>query len=131
MSGPMTWEDYGTICRARGALAIEVFACFTTPARAGPPPADLLAAHLDYQKHLEAEGSLFLAGPLSDAEAGHLSGAGLIVYAAPTLDAARALAEADPMHRAGHRVFSLQAWRLNEGAPMPGLRLSTRSFALR
>lgn len=59
-----------------------------------------------------------------------MSGSGLIVYVAPSLDAARALAEADPMHQAGQCRFTLQAWRLNEGAPIPGLRLSSRSFDL-
>lgn len=130
MAGPMKWEEYGAICRDRGALAMEVFACFTTPAREGPPPADLLAAHLAYQKEVEARGKLFLAGPLSDADGAVMSGAGLIVYRAADMAEARALAEADPMHSAGQRKFTLQAWRLNEGAPLPGLRLSSRSFDL-
>ena len=39
-----------------------------------------------------------------------------------------ALADADPMHEQGQRGYVLQAWRLNEGAPLPGLRLSARSF---
>lgn len=128
MAGPMNWEDYGAICRERGALALQVFACVTTPARDGPPPPDLLAAHLDYQKALEAQGKLFLAGPLSDPAGAVMSGAGLIVYRAADIAAARALAEADPMHAQGQRSFTLQAWRLNEGAPLPGLRLSSRSF---
>lgn len=126
----MKWDDYGAICRDRGSLAKEVFACTTTPARDGPPPRELLDAHLAYQKQLEAEGSLFLAGPLSDAAAEVMSGSGLIIYAAASLAQARALAEADPMHREGQRSFTLQAWRLNEGAPMPGLRLSDRSFEM-
>jgi uncharacterized protein YciI len=124
----MNWNDYGTICRDRGALAREVFACITTPAKPGPPPAELLAAHLAYQRELEARGALFLAGPLSDVTGTMMSGAGLIVYAAPDIAAALALAEADPMHRSGQRAFTVQGWRLNEGAPVPGLRLSSRSY---
>lgn len=124
----MTWDDYGKTCRARGALALQVFACITLPAKAGPPPPDLLAEHLAYQKDLEARGQVFLAGPLSDASGTSMSGAGLIVYAAPDITAARALAAADPMHQSGQRSFTMQAWRLNEGAPIPGLRLSSRSF---
>ena len=128
MSGPMKWADYGAISRERGSLAKEVFAFTTSPTRPGPPPKDLLDAHLAYQIKLEAEGSLFLAGPLSDPEGEVMSGAGLIVYAAANLAEARALAEADPMHAAGQRSFTIQAWRLNEGAPMAGLSLSNKSF---
>jgi hypothetical protein len=124
----MNWTEYGTICRERGALALQVFACITSPAKAGPPPPDLLAEHLAYQKDLEARGHLFLAGPLSDPSGTSMSGAGLIVYAAPDIAAAQALAAADPMHKSGQRSFAVQAWRLNEGAPLPGMRLSSRSF---
>lgn len=131
MSGPPKWADYGETSRARGSLAMEVFACVTTPARPGPPPADLLAAHLEYQKELEAAGKLFLAGPLSDEAGEVMSGAGMIIYSVDTIADAIAVAQADPMHSAGQRTFTMQAWRLNEGAPMPGLRLSSRSFELR
>lgn len=48
----------------------------TSPAKAGPPPPDLLAGHLAYQTDLEARGQLFLAGPLSDAGGTQMSGAG-------------------------------------------------------
>ncbi len=126
----MNWEEYGRICRERGALAMEVFACFTTPARDGPPAPELLAEHLAYQKALEAQGKLFLAGPLSDEAGAAMSGAGLIIYRAANLAEARELAGADPMHRAGQRSFRLQAWRINEGAPVPGLRLSVRGFEM-
>lgn len=126
----MDWNAYGKICRERGALAKQVFACITTPAKDGPPAPELLAAHLAYQQKLEARGELFLAGPLSNASGTEMSGAGLIIYAAPDIAAARALAKADPMHQAGQRSFTLQAWRLNEGAPIAGLQLSKRSFEL-
>ena len=131
MSGPMPWAEYGTISRDRGCLAMEVFACLTLPARDGPPPKDLLDAHLAYQKQLEADGKLFLAGPLSDQEGAVMSGSGLIVYMASSIEEARALADSDPMHREGQRDYSMQAWRLNEGSPMAGLRLSDRRFELR
>lgn len=131
MSGPPKWDDYGETSRARGSLAMEVFVCMTSPARPGPPPADLLDAHLAYQIELEAAGKLFLAGPLSDEAGEVMSGSGMMIYAVDTIADAIAVAKADPMHSAGQRTFTVQAWRLNEGAPMPGLRLSSRSFSLR
>lgn len=131
MSGPPKWADYGETSYARGCMAMEVFVCHTTPVQPGPPPADTMAAHLEYQKQIEAKGKLFLAGPLSDEAGEVMSGGGMIVYVAENMTAARALADADPMHSAGVRTYNMQAWRLNEGAPMPGLRLSSRSFSLR
>ncbi|MDJ0686055.1 MAG: YciI family protein [Alphaproteobacteria bacterium] len=128
MSEPMAWDEYGARCRAAGNLAMEVFACLTTPIRPGPPPPDTLAAHKSYLADLEIKGELFLAGPLSSEDGASMSGAGLIIFAATSLAAARALAEGDPMHQQGFRRFTLQAWRLNEGSPLPGLRLSNRGF---
>lgn len=128
MSGPMKWEDYAEKCRAAGNLALEVFVCFTNPVKPGPPPPDVMAEHKAYIAGLETGGQVFLAGPLSNADGTHMSGGGMIVFAAASLAEARALAENDPMHKAGVREFTMQAWRLNEGAPLPGMRLSSRSF---
>ena len=130
MSGPMKWDEYGAKCRESGQLALEVFACVTTPVNPGPPPADVMAAHKTYIAGLETGGQVFLAGPLSNAEGTHMSGAGMIVFRAGSIAEARAFAERDPMHKAGIRTYTLQAWRLNEGAPIPGVRLSRRSFDL-
>lgn len=116
------------MCRENGQLALEVFACVSTPVEPGPPPQDVLAEHKAYIAGLEISGQVFLAGPLSNREGTQMSGAGLIVFAAADIAEARALADADPMHRAHVRTYSLQAWRLNEGAPLPGVRLSQRSF---
>lgn len=128
MAGPMKWDDYGRICRENGQLAMEVFVCVTSPVEPGPPPPDLLAEHKAYIAGLETSGKVFLAGPLSNAEGTHMSGSGMIVLAASDMDEARSLADGDPMHKAGFRTYTLQAWRLNEGAPIPGMRLSRRSF---
>ncbi|WP_323037243.1 YciI family protein [Pararhodobacter sp.] len=122
------WNDDEIACRERGSLALEVFACITSPAKDGPPPPELLVAYLAYQKDLEARGALFLAGPLSDPTGTSMPGAGLIIDRAETIEAARKLAQADPMHTSGRRSFTRQAWRLNEDAPRQRLRLSDPSF---
>ena len=130
MSQPMTWEAYGQKCRDAGNLAYEVFACFSTPNQPGPPPADTLAAHKAYVASLETSGQLFLAGPLSTEDGTLMSGGGLLVFRVPDLETAIALAENDPVHKEGIRSFKIQAWRLNEGSPVPGLRLSNSSFGM-
>lgn len=130
MAGPMKWDEYGNKCRENGNLAKEVFVCFTTPLQPGPPPPETMARHKAHMAGLEADGHVFLAGPLSNAEGTHMSGAGMIVFAAATMADAHTLAESDPMHSEGVRTFTIQAWRLNEGAPLPGMRLSNRSIDL-
>lgn len=128
MAGPPKWDEYGAMCREAGQLAMEVFVCFTTPVQPGPPPTEVMAEHKAYIASLEEDGRVFLAGPLSNAEATHLSGGGMLVFRADDLEAAKAIADGDPMHREGIRTYKMQAWRLNEGAPLPGSRLSKGIF---
>jgi len=128
MAGPMKWDEYGAICRENGQLALEVFACVTSPVEPGPPPANVLAEHKAYIAGLETSGRVFLAGPLSTPEGTHMSGSGMIIFRAADIAEARSLADEDPMHKVGTRTYTMQAWRLNEGAPLPGLRLSQRRF---
>jgi len=75
---------------------------------------------------MEKSGNLIFAGPLSDDSGENWSGAGLIVYRATSLDAARALATADPMHESGCRTFIIRRWLLNEGQLRLTVSLSTQ-----
>ena len=125
-----SWSEYKEIARSRGALALELYVVMSTPA--GDPAAvrSALPDHLAYQAAREADRSLVLAGPLSDETGDLMEGAGLIVYRAESLDAARALAEADPMHAQGARSYVLRRWLVNEGSLTIGLSLSTRGMTL-
>ncbi|MGI9488297.1 MAG: YciI family protein [Geminicoccaceae bacterium] len=119
-----SWTDYKEIARSRGALALELFVVFSTP----NGDQDLLKAtlpdHLDYQKERETKGDLVLAGPLSDATGNEMEGAGMIVYRARSFEDAQSLAQADPMHKAGARSFTLRRWLVNEGSLNVTLSLS-------
>ncbi len=121
-----SWKEYKETAKSRGALALELYVVHSTP----NSDRDLLKAtlpdHLDYQKALEAKGALVLAGPLSDETGEEMEGRGLIVYRAPSFADARALAEADPMHKAGARSFTLRRWLVNEGALNVTLSLSAQ-----
>ncbi|WP_417523636.1 YciI family protein [Marinovum sp.] len=125
-----SWDSYKTEARARGALALELYVAHSVPA--GDPAAvkAALPDHLAYQARLEAEGKLALAGPLSDETGTQMEGMGMIVYRAESLEAARALAEADPMHRAGARSFTLRRWLINEGSLTLSVGLSGKTVAL-
>ncbi len=126
----VAWNDYKNTARERGALALELFVVESTPA--GPPEVvkDSLAAHLAYQRTMEEQQSLVLAGPLSDPSGEEMIGAGLIIYRAATLDDARKLAENDPMHLTGARSFTIRKWLVNEGSLSFSVGLSTDRISM-
>ena len=125
-----SFSEYTEIARSRGALAFGVFVVESTAIADPASLQETLPAHLDYQKSLEAQGSLVFAGPLSDTTGEAMSGGGLIVYRADSFERARALAEADPMHRDGKRSFTLRRWLINEGCLTVSLSLSGQKIGL-
>jgi uncharacterized protein YciI len=125
-----SWSDYRTTARARGALAWELFIVDSRPAAEPQEMARILPDHLDYQRKMEAAGSLVLAGPLSDETGEQMSGGGMIVYRVVNMDEARAMAVADPMHARGGRTFKLRKWLVNEGSLTVSVKLSTNDVTL-
>ncbi|MGX9416778.1 YciI family protein [Vibrio sp. WJH972] len=126
----ISWQDYKTEAKERGALALEVFVVESKPNTDLEVIKHYLPSHLAYQAELEASGSLMLAGPMSDSTGESLEGAGLIVYRASTLEKATQLAEADPMHSSGARVFKIRRWLINEGSMQIDIRLSAQVVTL-
>ena len=82
-----------------------------------------LHAHLLWLKAQEDAGVLFLSG--SHHAGDQWDGGGTAIVRAPSLQAAQALAETEPFHRAGIRTNTAHGWRLNEG----NLRISLNLFA--
>jgi len=124
------WSDYKAAAKERGSLALELYCIVSTPAK---EPADLqeqLPKHLAYQAEQEKAGNLFLAGPLSDLTGEQMEGVGLIVYKASSLEAATAIAEADPMHSSGAREFTIRRWMVNEGSLQLNVQLSAQNVKL-
>lgn len=121
----VAWNEYKTMARERGALALELFVVETTPD--GPPDQvkAALPAHLEYQRKLEERGVLVLAGPTSDPSGDNMVGAGLVIYRAASMEEATELAENDPMHLTGARVYKLRKWLVNEGSLSINVGLST------
>ncbi len=96
------------------------------------PPEEMMKhfpAHLQHQIRMEKEGHLFGAGPLSN-EDGTPTGTGMIVLRADSAEAARRLADQDPMHSSGARTYTLQQWSLNEGRVSVTLDFSDQSYRL-
>lgn len=125
-----SWDEYAEEARARGALAHELYMVLTTPAGDPQKVKDTLPDHLAYQADLEASGALFLAGPVSNEAGDQIEGSGLIIYRASSLEAARALAEADPMHAKGARDFVLRRWLVNEGSLSFSFALSAQNVRI-
>lgn len=124
------WADYKATAKERGALALELYVVQSTPTDNGPPVPDILPDHLAYQREMEAAGKLAFAGPLSDESGELMEGIGLVVYRASSLDEARTMAEADPMHKAGARSFTIRRWLVNEGSLNLSVGLATKSVLL-
>lgn len=126
----VAWADYKAEVKSRGVLALELFVAITTPAKAPEEVKASLPAHLAYQSKLESDGSLAFAGPMSDETGEQMQGMGLIIYRAASLEAARVLADQDPMHASGARTYVLRRWLINEGSLTLNVRLSTKTATL-
>ncbi|MBT8169844.1 hypothetical protein DS909_05705 [Phaeobacter gallaeciensis] len=121
----VAWADYKSEAKGRGALALELFVAHSTPAKAPEDVKASLPNHLAYQAELERAGQLAFAGPMSDETGEHMQGVGLIIYRADSLEMARDLADADPMHKSGARSYVLRRWLINEGSINLSVGLST------
>jgi len=126
----VAWADYKAEAKSRGALALELYVALSTPAKAPEDVKAALGDHLAYQAKLERDGALAFAGPMSDESGEQMQGMGMMIYRAESLDAARALAEADPMHARGARSYTLRRWMINEGSFTLSVGLSTNGISL-
>jgi len=124
------WEEYKAEAKGRGALAMELFVVRTAPSGDMGLVKATLPDHLAYQKKLEAEGSLVMAGPVSDLSGDMMEAEGMIIYRAATLNDARAMADGDPMHANGARTYEIRKWLVNEGRLSFSVALSSQSVSV-
>jgi hypothetical protein len=68
-----------------------------------------LPAHREYLQHLNATGALVLSGPFTDRRGG------MLLIRAESEEAARAIAEADPLVKNGVDTYELRHWRITGG----------------
>lgn len=121
------WSEYKTAAIERGSLALELYAVVSTPEQSPDELKKHLPDHLAYQSEQEQAGRLVMAGPLSDLTGELMEGVGMIVYRAESLEAADAIAKADPMHKTGTRSYTIQRWLVNEGSFQIDIKLSAQS----
>lgn len=111
----MPWQELVELCTTKGLLAKQLWVISSKPTNGLGPILDNLEEHLAYQTKLERDGIMFAAGPLASEDLTEWLGEGLFMYRADSIDAARKLAHADPMHSSGARSFTIREWMLNEG----------------
>ncbi len=70
-----------------------------------------LPDHLAYLAQLKAAGHLLLSGPATDRTGG------FVLLRAASLEAATALAQADPLVQRGLDRFDIREWRITDGQP--------------
>lgn len=112
---------------SRGMLQKQLYAVFTSPTDGMGPVMANIEAHLKYQVELEEKGIMFGAGPFWTDDEAHWAGEGMVIIRAASLDEARRIAEADPMHKSGARSFTVRPWLLNEGTVTVKVRYSDGS----
>ncbi len=122
------WSEYKQAAQERGSLACELYMVVSTPAKSPDELKANLPDHLQYQAEMESQGSLVMAGPLSDLSGENMQGVGLIIYRANSLEAAQAIADADPMHASGTRTYEIRRWLVNEGSFQLDIKLSAQSI---
>lgn len=117
--------------RPKQALGLELYVYETRLSGDAKKMASYLPKHLEYQLELERKGIMFGAGPLFEHD--HSKGppvAGMIIIRADSIEQAREIADADPMHEAGVRTYTLRKWILNEGALNVSFKFSAQDFEL-
>jgi uncharacterized protein len=75
-----------------------------------------LAEHRAYLRSLEDQNVLFGASPLWTDDGQYFEGDGMLIYRAASVEAATAIAQADPMHKSGARTFKIRPWLLNDSS---------------
>lgn len=112
-------------------LQQQLYAIFTKPVDGLGAIFANLDAHLAFQVQLEREGTLYAAGPMWTEDEQDWHGDGMVVIRAPSRAAAIAIAQRDPMHKAGARQFTVRPWMVNEGSVTVRLKYSTQTFDIK
>ena len=127
---PKSVPAAGVLEASKGMLQRQLYAIFTTPTDGLGPVFANIEEHLKFQVQLEQDGILYAAGPMWTDDEEHWEGEGLVVVKAASRAKAIAIAERDPMHKAGARSFRVRPWLINEGSVTITLNNSSQTFTV-
>ncbi len=111
-----SWEAHHQHVKEKGLLAKKLYVVLTKPTGGMEAVMENLQEHLAYQLELEANGSMFAAGPFADDNEQEWEGEGMVILRTNSLEEARTIAENDPMHKSGARAYRIRPWMMNEGS---------------
>ncbi|TMJ42614.1 MAG: hypothetical protein E6G90_18865 [Alphaproteobacteria bacterium] len=109
-------------------LGKQLYVVHTTPVAPREQIMALLPANLEHQIKLEKAGIMFGARPVVS-EDGSAAG-GLIVIRAASFEAAKKIADSDPLHKAGPRSYRIRQWTVNEGCYSRRINYSDQSVTI-
>lgn len=128
--GPQSVPVADVMAASKAMLQKQLYAIFTTPTAGMDPVFANLEEHLAFQVQLEKDGVMFAAGPMWSDDEQQWEGEGMVVVRASSREEAVAIAERDPMHKAGARSFRVRPWMINEGSLSVRLDYSTQKFEI-
>jgi uncharacterized protein YciI len=100
---------------SKGMLQRQYYVVHSTPTNGIEAVMANLEEHLAHQCKIEADGIMVAAGPHWTDDEKYWDGEGMFVIRASSLEEAKRLAAADPMHKCGARSFKVRPWLINEG----------------
>ena len=115
---------------SKDMLQKQLFVIFTTPVDGMGAVFANLEEHLKFQVQIEQEGIMYAAGPMWTDDEESWAGEGMVVLRAKSIADATAIANRDPMHKAGARSFKVRPWLINEGSMTIRLDNSTQKFQI-
>ena len=127
----MPAEAIKSLVEEKGMLAKQLYLVHTTPTGDLDAVLAVVEEHLDYQVQLEKDGIMFAAGPNWTEDEQEWRGDGTVVIRAGSMEEARAIMDADPMHAKGARRYEIRPWLVDEGKLTIELCYSTGRFTLR
>jgi uncharacterized protein YciI len=131
MQGPEAIPLAEVMQASDGMLQKRLYAISTVAVDGLGPVLANMEEHLAFQVGLERDGVLFAAGPIFSDDESEWRGEGLVIIRASSREEALAIAESDPMHKAGARSFTVRPWMINEGSITLRLDWSTQRLVLR